>query len=71
MTLYALPLKFFGLTGALDEPPLVFLAVIPIAVVGIATEIDVAGAPVEVVAALISAAVFVVVSLVRPEPSQR
>ena len=35
MTLYALPLKFFGLTGALDEPPLVFLAVIPIAVVGI------------------------------------
>jgi hypothetical protein len=35
MTLYALPLKFFGLTGALDEPPLVFLAVIPVAVVGI------------------------------------
>ena len=35
MTLYALPLKFFGLTGALDKPPLVILAVIPIAVIGI------------------------------------
>ena len=28
-------LKFFGLTGALDKPPLVFLAVIPVAVVAI------------------------------------
>jgi len=35
MTLYALPLKFFGLTGVLDQPPLVFLAVIPVAIVGI------------------------------------
>lgn len=35
MTLYSLPLKFFGLTGALDKPPLVFLAVIPVAVVAI------------------------------------
>jgi len=35
MTLYALPMKFFGLTGVLDEGPLVFLAIIPIAVIGI------------------------------------
>lgn len=35
MTLYALPIKIFGLTGALDKPPLVILAVIPIAVIGI------------------------------------
>ena len=42
-----------------------------VAIVGIATEFDIAGAPVEVVAALISAVVFVVTSLVRPEPEQR
>ena len=35
MTLYSLPLKFFGLTGVLEKPPLVFLAVIPVAVVAI------------------------------------
>lgn len=35
MTLYALPMKFFGLMGVLDEGPLVFLAIIPIAVIGI------------------------------------
>jgi SSS family solute:Na+ symporter len=42
-----------------------------VAIVGIATEFDIAGAPVEVVAAMISGVVFVVVSLVRPEPEQR
>ena len=42
-----------------------------VAIVGIATEFDIAGAPVEVVAALISAVVFVVTTLVRPEPEQR
>lgn len=35
MTLYAMPMKFFGLTGALDEGPLVFLAMVPVAVIGI------------------------------------
>lgn len=35
MTLYAMPVKFFGLTGALDKPPLVFLAIIPVAVIGV------------------------------------
>jgi hypothetical protein len=35
MTLYALPLKYIGLTGALDEPPLAIIAVIPVAVIGI------------------------------------
>ena len=42
-----------------------------IAVFGIATEIDIAGAPVEVIAALVSAAVFVLVSVVRPQAEQR
>ena len=42
-----------------------------IAVIGIATDIDIAGAPVEVVAALVSAAVFVVVSVVGPQAEQR
>jgi len=42
-----------------------------IAIVGITTEIDIAGAPVEVIAALISAAVFVVVSVVVPQAEQR
>jgi len=35
MTLYAMPMKFFGLTGALDDGPLVLLAILPIAVIGI------------------------------------
>jgi len=35
MTLYAMPIKVLGLTGALDKPPLVFLAVLPVAVIGI------------------------------------
>lgn len=35
MTLYALPIKLFGLTGALDDGPLVFLAILPLAVIGI------------------------------------
>jgi hypothetical protein len=35
MTLYAMPMKFFGLTGVLDEGPMVFLASIPVAVIGI------------------------------------
>lgn len=35
MTLYTMPMKFFGLTGALDEGPLVFLAIIPVAVIAI------------------------------------
>jgi len=35
MTLYAMPIKFFGLTGALDQAPLVFIAAIPVAVIGI------------------------------------
>lgn len=35
MTLYAMPMKFFGLTGILDEGPMVFLAIIPFAVIGI------------------------------------
>ena len=35
MTLYAMPMKFFGLTGVLDEGPLAFLAIIPIAIIAI------------------------------------
>lgn len=35
MTLYALPMKFFGLTGVLDEGPMVFLAIVPVAVIAI------------------------------------
>ena len=35
MTLYVMPMKFFGLTGVLDEGPMVFLAIIPVAVIGI------------------------------------
>lgn len=35
MTLYAMPMKFFGLIGVLDEGPMVLLAVVPVAVIGI------------------------------------
>jgi len=35
LTLYTMPMKYFGLTGVLDKPPLVFLAVIPVAVIAI------------------------------------
>ena len=35
MTLYAMPMKFFGLTGVLNEGPMAFLTIIPIAVIGI------------------------------------
>ena len=35
MSLYAMPMKFFGLMGVLEEGPMVFLAVIPVAVIGI------------------------------------
>jgi hypothetical protein len=35
MTLYAVPMKILGLLGVIDDPPLVILAVVPIAVIGI------------------------------------
>jgi hypothetical protein len=35
MTLYILPIKVFGLTGALDTGPLALLVVVPVAVIGI------------------------------------
>jgi hypothetical protein len=35
LTLYALPIKLFGLAGALDDGPLVFLAILPVAAIGI------------------------------------
>lgn len=35
MTLYAIPMKLLGLMNVIDEPPIVILAVIPIAVIGI------------------------------------
>ena len=35
MTLYSMPMKFFGIIGGLDEGPMVLLAVVPVAVIGI------------------------------------
>jgi hypothetical protein len=35
MTLYAMPIKVLSLTGALDRPPLVLLAIVPVAVIGV------------------------------------
>lgn len=35
MTLYAIPMKVLGLLGFFDKPPIIFLALIPVAAIGI------------------------------------